>query len=51
MLSNELKIAVNEISKLHDSNSIVILSPAYASLDQFKSYKERDEKFKEYVKN
>ena len=49
VITKELKVAVDEISKLHDSNSIAILSPACASLDQFKSYKERGVKFKKYV--
>ncbi len=49
IITKELKIAVDEISKLHNSNSIAILSPACASLDQFKSYKDRGEKFKKYV--
>ena len=47
--SNYLEIAVNEISKKHDKNSVAMLSPAAASLDQFSSYKQRGEKFKEFV--
>jgi UDP-N-acetylmuramoylalanine--D-glutamate ligase len=41
--------AVDEIAKKHHENSIAILSPAAASLDQFTSYKERGEKFKTFV--
>ena len=48
-ISGELKNAVNEISKLHDNNSVAILSPACASFDQFSGYKERGEFFKKFV--
>lgn len=46
-----LKNAVIEINKDYKStnNSVAILSPAAASLDQFSSYKERGEKFKEFI--
>jgi len=49
--SKFLKNAVDKIKDdyMPDSNSISILSPAAASLDQFSSYKERGVKFKEYV--
>lgn len=43
--------AVNEMDKLHDTNSIAILSPAAASLDQFTSYKHRGDEFKRLVKS
>lgn len=37
--------AVKEIDKNHDLNSVALLAPAAASLDQFSSYKERGEVF------
>ncbi|QKF82995.1 UDP-N-acetylmuramoyl-L-alanine--D-glutamate ligase [Halarcobacter ebronensis] len=46
---NILKNAVEEIAKTHDKNSVAILSPAAASLDQFSSYKQRGEEFKKFV--
>ena len=45
-----LQNAVNEINKELKTNEIVLLSPAAASLDQFKSYAERGDKFKEFIK-
>ncbi len=44
-----LDIAVAKIKKIHDKNSVALLSPACASLDQFKNYKERGELFKKEV--
>lgn len=44
-----LDLAVKEISKNLSKNSIGILSPAAASLDQFKSYSHRGEEFKKFV--
>ncbi len=41
--------AVAAIKKRHDTNSVALLSPACASLDQFAGYKERGELFKRYV--
>jgi UDP-N-acetylmuramoylalanine--D-glutamate ligase len=41
--------AVDKIHEKHHENSIAMLSPAAASLDQFASYKERGEKFKQKV--
>lgn len=41
--------AVSEIALKHDNNTIAMLSPAASSLDQFKSYKQRGERFKELV--
>jgi UDP-N-acetylmuramoylalanine--D-glutamate ligase len=44
-----LDLAVSKIDILHNDETVAILSPAAASLDQFSGYKERGEKFKEYV--
>jgi UDP-N-acetylmuramoylalanine--D-glutamate ligase len=44
-----LPIAVENMSQLHDQNSVAILSPAAASLDQFSSYKHRGDEFKRLV--
>ncbi|MEA3512804.1 MAG: UDP-N-acetylmuramoyl-L-alanine--D-glutamate ligase, partial [Campylobacterota bacterium] len=47
----ELKKAVYKISEDYDEvkSVVAMLSPAAASLDQFVSYKQRGEKFKEFV--
>ena len=37
--------AVREIDKLHDTESVALLSPACASLDQFSSYSARGDEF------
>ncbi len=44
-----LENAIQEISKTLKNNEVALLSPACASLDQFSSYAQRGEKFKEYV--
>ncbi len=44
-----LEKAVIEIDKKLDKKSVALLSPSAASFDQFKSYKDRGEKFKEFV--
>ncbi len=45
-----LQNAVKHIDKLYqDKNDIAILSPACSSFDQFDSYKQRGEKFKQFV--
>lgn len=46
-----LENAVNLINKIHSKKSIAMLSPAAASLDQFKGYKHRGEMFKKFVEN
>ena len=48
--TNTLENATKQIDKIY-KNGIAILSPASASLDQFKNYKERGEKFKKFVSN
>ena len=44
-----LEQAVKAIKEVHTKDSVALLSPACASLDQFASYKERGEKFKSFV--
>ena len=46
-LCHTLDVAVEQISKSHTKETIAILSPAAASLDQFSSYSERGNLFKE----
>lgn len=46
---SELKKAVIEISKNLKNNEVALLSPACASLDQFKSYAQRGEIFKQSI--
>lgn len=48
-LCRTLDIAVSEIDPLLDDKSIAMLSPAAASLDQFTSYAERGNLFKQYA--
>lgn len=48
-LCTTLDVAVNEIDKVLDMKSIAMLSPAAASLDQFSSYAERGNLFKQYA--
>ncbi|QKF64118.1 UDP-N-acetylmuramoyl-L-alanine--D-glutamate ligase [Campylobacter corcagiensis] len=47
--SDILENAVNEISKSLKLGEVALLSPACASLDQFSSYAQRGDKFKECV--
>lgn len=46
-----LEKAVEEINSVHTQESIALLSPAAASLDQFISYKHRGEEFMKLVEN
>jgi UDP-N-acetylmuramoylalanine--D-glutamate ligase len=46
-----LENAVNIIAQKLNKEEVALLSPAAASFDQFKSYKDRGEKFFGYVKN
>ncbi|CZE47148.1 UDP-N-acetylmuramoyl-L-alanine--D-glutamate ligase [Campylobacter geochelonis] len=47
-----LETAVNKIAlNLANSGEVALLSPACASLDQFSSYAQRGDKFKEFVAN
>ncbi len=45
-----LSKAMEEINQHHTDSSIALLSPAAASLDQFKSYAQRGNEFKEFVR-
>lgn len=47
--SRFLKNSVLDIDSKHDKNSVAMLSPAAASLDQFSSYKVRGKEFKSLV--
>lgn len=51
VFTNSLEEAVIESSKHAQSGYAVLLSPACASWDMFKSYEERGRLFKEYVNN
>lgn len=44
--SYHLEVAMSEIKKIHTLETIALLSPAAASLDQFKSYEHRGDLFK-----
>ena len=48
-LCGNLDIAVKMIDQKLKTEEVALLSPAAASLDQFKSYKERGDKFQEFV--
>ena len=47
---NFLDAAVDAIAKRHTKKSVALLSPAAASLDQFRSYTARGDAFKERIK-
>jgi UDP-N-acetylmuramoylalanine--D-glutamate ligase len=49
ILCHTLDVAVEQINKKHNRTSIALLSPAAASLDQFSSYAQRGNLFKELV--
>ena len=49
--SSTLDKAIKIINLNHDVNSVALLSPAAASLDQFSSYAERGNQFKKTVSN
>ncbi|HFD14122.1 MAG TPA: UDP-N-acetylmuramoyl-L-alanine--D-glutamate ligase [Epsilonproteobacteria bacterium] len=49
--SNNIHTAVKQISLVLNNKSVALLSPAAASFDQFKSYKDRGEVFMDLVKN
>ncbi len=46
-----LENALEEIDKIHQKDTIALLSPAASSLDQFDSYVQRGEVFKNFVKS
>ncbi len=46
---NTLEEAVDLAKEITKKNTICLLSPAASSYDQFKSYKEKGDKFKEYL--
>jgi len=50
MLSHTMQEAIQTIDTLHTDTSIAMLSPATASFDQYKSYKDRGEHFINLIK-
>jgi len=49
--SKNIETAINNINRVHTTESVALLSPAAASFDQFNSYKHRGETFIKFVKN
>ncbi len=49
VVAKNLKLAVKESCLQAESGDVVLLSPACSSFDEFSSYKDRGDKFKEYV--
>ena len=49
--AHTLEQAVLKAKEVTPEGGTVLLSPACASFDQFKSYEDRGEKFREYVSN
>jgi UDP-N-acetylmuramoylalanine--D-glutamate ligase len=48
-LEAAVKLAFNDARASGEPHPVVLLSPACASFDQFRSYEERGDKFKAYV--
>ncbi len=44
-----MKEIFEQINSVAESGDVVLLSPACASFDMFKNYKDRGEQFKEWV--
>ncbi len=49
--SKYLERALEEINRVHSQKSVALLAPAASSLDQFSSYAQRGDNFKNFVKN
>lgn len=49
LVCETLSTAIEKIDKQHDNGSVAMLSPAAASLDQFSSYSDRGDQFKESI--
>lgn len=51
LINHNLENAINDINKVLKINEVALLSPACASLDQFSSYEERGNTFKNLIKS